>query len=293
MMSGQIYSRLCAIACAVMLMGLVSSVAVGAKVCIDKDPDGTLFGNLKQGDIGEGGETMCGPVAAVNGFLYLQRKYPQHFNSYLIGDKDDDGEPDTYEDMKKVAEILGGLSYMDCGPGGVSYNRFIDGKYAYMEEVAPGKTKYRAQSYHEYGGDHDWVADKKPPEIDFLVDQLKGCAAVEILIAWDVQSDEPKAHYVTVVKLCWEDANGDGKLQPGEEATIEFIDPRSGQREMGELTFEVWDEETFILIGYEEVPGSGLLVDAYVTMIMSQNIPEPATVVFMALGGLVVLIRRR
>jgi len=295
----------------------VSASAEDYEYRIDKDEEHRLYGNLNQNDIPGGGEHMCGPTAAVNSFMYLQRKYPGHFNSSLVGDADGNGTPDTYEDMKEAAETLAGPDYMNTKTNGTWGDMFISGKSKYMESVLLGKTVYGAELIHEWALEGkrpvderpqidkpDWVTDNTVPTWTFLWDRLSSCAAVEILINWDWNEEDEQyegGHYLTIKSFFWNDVNRDNIIQREENATIDYIDPRTGEVKLS----DIWFDPSFDTGGFHdgglgieysypdpEDPGLEITVDGQITMAMSQTLPEPATLLLLALGGMAMMRRR-
>jgi len=294
----------CVVCACVAVMVLAVSQAQGLLYSIDKDPNHTLYGNLNQNNIPNGGQYMCGPTAAVNSFMYLQRQYPGYFNSSLIGDANCDGTPDTYQDMIATAQTLAGANYMNtkvnlagAGSTGTWDDMFIYGKYAYMEAMLPNKTVYGAELSSTWGWGVGvrpadeippilkpaWVQDNTTPTWNFLWDQLSSCEDVEILITWSEEGGD-QGHYLTVKSFLWNDANGNMVIDPAENATIDYIDPATGAVGVSGI--------------WQFAPG-GVLDVAYggnqcqVTMIMSESVPEPATAVLLLVGGLMLLCRRR
>jgi len=288
------------IACLAVMVLAVPQVQ-GTVYSIDKDPNHQLYGNLNQNHIPNGGQYMCGPTAAVNSFMYLQRQYPNYFNSSLIGDADGDGTPDTYQDMITVAQTVAGANFMNTqvnlpgqGSTGTWDDMFIYGKYTYMQSVLPANRQavYAAQLSAKWGWRNDgtppipkpaWVQDQTTPTWNFLWNQLTSCEDVEILITWSDEGGD-QGHYLTVKSFNWNDANNNGVIEFAEGATIDYIDPATGAVGVS----PIWQvaPNNPLDVGY----GNN---QTQVIMIMSESVPEPTTVSLLVLGGLMLARRRR
>lgn len=186
-----------------------------------------LYGNLKQGDIPVWGNVACGPTAAINSFVYLQNKYPTVYDSKLIGDADNDGIPNTYQDLIAVANTLGGPNYMNTIAMNTTWHDdFIWGKRAYIEQVAPNVTTYAAQDFWNWNNPQRpkpaWV-QQGYPTWDFLYNELLNCQDVEILLTWG-----DGGHYLTLTSFHWSDLDWDGIIDQNENAWIDYIDPCTG-----------------------------------------------------------------
>jgi hypothetical protein len=124
------------------------------------------------------------------------------------------------------------------------------------------------------------------PTWKFLWEELKHCEDVEILISWIDRTDPEKpqsgGHYLTLSSFCWTDADRDGMIDLEEKATIDFIDPGTGQK----TYTSIWQEA---LDGYLKTGYNGW--QPIITMAVSESIPEPVTLLLLGLGGL--MIRKR
>ncbi|MDP6636474.1 MAG: PEP-CTERM sorting domain-containing protein [Phycisphaerae bacterium] len=280
----------------------------------DIQKDQALYGNLDQDDIPNGGKYMCGPTAVVNSFIYLQNKYPGTFGTDLVppgasNGQDLDGDGifgDSYDDMIAIAQILGDPQHMNTQPtigGGSSTtaagtwdDMLIFGKWVYMENVLPGVTVYGAEMDAVWAWPGrpatetpgipkpSWVQDGVDPLFHpswrFLYDELVACEDVEILIV-----DEGWGHYLTVTGFVWNDANGDGVVDAAEGAVIHYIDPATGLAGTSSIRQNGLDQQ--LLVSYGTIPNAQLI------MTVKESTPEPATISFLALGGLALLRRKR
>ena len=189
----------------------------------NKDPYGDYYGTFGQlginDDINHWGSFACGPVAAVNSFLYLQNKYGGLYDHKVIPDVNGDGQYDN-TDLKAVALTLGGNQYMKTIADSQTYDQnFIYGKWDHLEGVAPGKTVYHAQMSDGWvgGSKVPGTADNTKPQWQFLYGQLIACEDVEVFMTWDTNAP---GHYVTVTQFSWNDATSTGSMN--------YIDPRNG-----------------------------------------------------------------
>jgi hypothetical protein len=172
----------------------------------------------------------------------------------------------------------------------------IFGKWKYMESVLPGVTVYGAEMDEVWDwvgrppGENPgipkpaWVHDGTDPLFhptwQFLYDELVACEDVEILIV-----DEGWGHYLTVTGFVWNDANGDGVVDAAEGAIIHYIDPATGLPGTSAIRQTGLDQQ--LLVSYGTIPNAQLI------MTVKESAPEPATVTFLALGGLALLRRKR
>ena len=272
---------------------------------IQKDVE--LYGNLDQDDIAGGGEVDCGPVAAVNSFVYLENKYPDVYDRHLVPDIED--PPDNvrdYNELINAAVLVSTAAYMNTkAPGGTWDDMFIYGKYNYIEMQVRGVTIYAAQMLGMWGFPGNppnvrppdeippipkptWVADLMYPTWDFIFNELYHCEDVEILINW-----AGGGHYLTLTGFTFDDADGDGVINPdeGENAVIYYIDPATGTTGHS----NIWNVEVTSPYGQYELM-TNYESGAIVTMAVSESpIPEPATIAMIASGlmGLVAVARRK
>jgi hypothetical protein len=244
---------------------------------IDKDPTGTLYGNLKQGDIPEWGNVACGPTAAVNSFVYLQNKYPGVYDTSLV----------PGGDMVGVAQILGGAGYMNTIARGTTFHDdFIWGKMRYIEDqvAVAGRTVYQAQDQGIWNNPNRikpaWVQEGVLPQWQFLYNELVACEDVEILISWS-----GGGHYVTLSSFHWNDLDDDLIIDNGENAWINFINPSTGLNG----TANIWQDSLGGNIETSLVDGSWISV-----AVSESPIPEPITMIsaFLAIGTLGMYVRR-
>lgn len=229
------------------------------------EKDWTLYGDLNQNLIPGIGSMACGPTAAVNSFVYLENQYADIYGHNLIPDSDGDGIYHETEDLIAVAQILASPLYMNMDMvNGTFADNFIFGKWAYIEDNAPGTTTYQAQNFWDWSrppvGQPDWV-DQTIPTWDFLYDQLVACEDVEILINGDFN------HYLTLTSLFWDDVTNSGM--------IDYIDPWTGLWSISTLGL---GSDGFLYTDY----GGG---SSYISMAVKESpVPEPGTILLMGIG---------
>lgn len=275
---------------------LLAAAANAAVYDIEKDP--FLYGNLSQNDPGLGGigPSACGPVAAVNSFVYLENAYPATYDRLLVPD---DNPPNAVHDnaeLVSTALVLTGPSYMNtANPGGTEHDDFIWGKAEYVEDVAPNRTRYEAWD------NYNWVNPVRPkPDwvniggVDkmFLYQELVACEDVEILMIFGLPPDD-WGHYVTMTSFDWNDADDNGIMTFAENASMGFVDPIDGLH----YTTHIWDDSGYTPYGAIETevwPNVGQR--GHITMAVSESpvvVPEPAYVSLLGFGVLAALRRRR
>lgn len=227
----------------------------------------------------------CGPVSAVNSFVYLQNASPAVYGSKLVPPTKA-GEPPTEADLIAVANKVGKDFMKSCVPCGANDGTYIEdfivGKQGYLESVAPGKTRYQAQINitWRFGTDREpddaankgakkptYVVDGTKPTLDFLYRNIAQGADVELFL---------DTHYITLTGIEYDDATNKGK--------IAFIDPDGGASSEAAIT---GIEEGFIVLDYLD---NGRVYAA----VVEAPVPEPGTwLLFTAGGALLVACGRR
>ncbi|MHC4693303.1 MAG: PEP-CTERM sorting domain-containing protein [Planctomycetota bacterium] len=261
----------------------------------------TNYGNLNQNDIPNGGQYMCGPTAVVNSLAYLQNQYPGVYSSGSLipsqfNDLDGSGIVDVYDDMIAVAQTLAGPGYMNTKtnlPGGGTKGTWADmliyGKHLYVEQQVSGKTIYAAQMSDIWAlpGTRpidqippitipSWVQDNTDPTWNFLYNHLVGGADIEILVDW-----EEGGHYLTVYGFHWNDINGDQVIDQSEGAMFDYINPATGSSG----TSMIWQTSAGGILK------TNFATNSEITMAVSENVPEPATLLLLGLGA--IILRKR
>jgi len=288
------------------LVALMASPAAanGYTHVFDKDPNHQWYGDLNQNQIPAPlGAAACGPTAAVNSFVYLQRKYQVVYGTLLVpkqpNDTEGDGDVDFDDDMIAVAQTVAGPAYMNTKtsgvPGGTYDDMFIYGKQKYLEQVAAGKTIYGAQMRNAWAwagtrlpGDippvakPDWVEDNRAPQWEFLWDNLIACEDIEILI-----TDGDWGHFLTLTSMNWIDTDYDSVVDWEENGQIDYVDPSTGAKGLSKFWQTTRHGQLFVDYGGQH--GYAQLVMA----VHESPVPEPAMIALLLLGGVSLLGRRR
>ena len=240
------------------------------------------FGNLCQHDVPVFGSWACGPTSATNGFVYLENAYPQLYGHSLVPlqdqDLNQDGSVNQYDDMIATVQLLGSDEYMRTATLGVTpRDLFVCEQARYIDERAPNTTVYAAQTIYTWPY-HERPAWCEPvdPEWDFIYNGLDSGSAVTILVMWP-----GGGHYLTLNGLHWNDADGNGVVEQTENATLDYMDPWTG--EPGGVNF--WFQGGHLRTNY--VPGGH--IRGVFTVI---PLPEPSTGLIASLAGLICLRKR-
>ncbi len=280
----------------VLTLGLVLGLGVALAAEYNVQKPLNLYGNLNQNNIlvPPGlGASACGPTAVTNSYVYLEQQYPATYGRSLVPDTIFNGLYDNAE-LVAVATALAGPGYMNTQivPANVNSGTFDDmliyGKYQYIEDNAPGTTVYAAQMMSTWTTPAlpagrpltqippvpkpDWVQDGVIPQWQFLYDELVTCEDVEILIV-----DDSWGHYLTLTSFSWLDANGDGIIQAGEGATIDYIDPATGAVVISPISQAGLG--TVIFVNYPAVTNAQLVM-----AVAESPVPEPGSWALLLLG---------
>src|SRR5688572_14959976 len=104
---------LCALLVASLALICFDNRAAAAAIDYSASENAADFGHLRQADLDGCGNLAnegCGPSAAVNSFLFLQKTYPDVYGGKLIpgagADQDNDGDIDEYDGLIAAAEDL-------------------------------------------------------------------------------------------------------------------------------------------------------------------------------------------
>jgi hypothetical protein len=281
------------------LLAFLASPAAALVYSIDKDPNHLLYGDLPQNRIPPPalGAVACGPTAAVNSFVYLQRKYGGVYDTLLVPDQaadlDLNGVSDFYDDEIAVAQTLADPLHMNTkAPGGTWDDMFIFGKMKYIEEVAPNRTIYAAQmsgTWAHIGRPADeippigkpiWVQDNTVPKWEFLWTNLVSCEDVEVLLNYG-----DWGHFLTLKSFEWNDIDNDLVMDFEEGGQIDYIDPCTG----GVGWSHIWQtaRNAQLFVDYNDYDYAELV------MAVKESVPEPSTIVLLLFGAACLLGRRR
>jgi hypothetical protein len=240
---------------------------------IDEGVDATKMGMLDQALTNCPNEG-CGPTAAVNSFVYLQNMFGSTYDNKLVPTANSGDKPN--QNLIDVANTLLGQKYMNvtCGCD-TDIRDFIFGKDAYINDKAPGSTRFRAQMNDIWalpGGrpiPPDVRLDEKTaPTIGFLSTELHDKEDVEILLRFP----DNTGHYVTVTHLTW-----DTDKQVG---TLDFIDPDQGMARPGTLSQSGTSPLQLKYTGADNTEQNGTIFAA----ISESPSPEPETLLTVGAG---------
>ena len=227
------------------------------------------YGNISQNTDGINfGAKACVPTATVNSFFFLQNYYG------ISGLGPNDG-PLTQANATNAVNELG--ADMKLNGGGVTDADFISGKLQYLSNHGFANTislEYQAVD----------VGLNITPTWQFIYNQLMATQDVEVAFAWGGANGE--GHCVTVTSFDFTDNTGLGKIDAGDPATLDFIDPWDGLSYVGTLSMNNGSLELSYVGGAAGPDGGWGIIDAAVA---ESPMPEPSTLGLLAIGGLVAL----
>jgi len=249
---------------------LVSATPVRADDDVKGEVDASKMGNLDQHDLTvcktkTGDNLSCGPAAAVNSFVYLEKMFPSIYGETLAPLSKPLGQA---LGQVTVGNLLGGKDFMQtAAPGGTFWDNFYKGKQDYINDKDPGSTLFDQETN---------------PSAVWLADQLNHDSDVEILLNFD--SPSFRGHYVTVTRISYDSLLGFGVLY--------FVDPLDGTVHHADITGDTAQLDiTYVRPDTKEelrgriVRGAGEF---------ARGVPEPATWALMLSGlGLVGVGLRR
>lgn len=204
----------------------------------------------------------CGPTSVTNSLLWLIKKYRLPTDKLP---KKADGELDEPEILKQLAKAI--------KPGWDDTQSVVNGNRCYSAvtstDIIAGKKKFAKDNMlplEMHGGWNDPNA-KGAKTFDFIKKELKKGQDVELSVLWDGGG----AHWVTVVGYI--DAGQDKK-------TLVVHDP--DDKSDGNVYWKLKDDGAFTSFG-----GSTQVAVA------ESPIPEPSTLLLVAVGGTVLLVYSR
>ncbi len=258
--------------------------------------DANLFGDLRQAET-NCKNLGCGPTSLTNSLVYLQRKFPNIYDSLLIPDRNFNGMIDHAE-MIRVANDIGQNYMKTCVPRCVESTTLIEdfilGKRDYIEAKARGKTAYAAEIWpaRQNAANAPWrvnppegthpgtqkpsfVQDSTKPTLSFIANQIAHGEDVEIFV-----SNDNIGHYMTVTGISYDTVTDMG--------TISLIDPL-GAENMTRITRNILglNANGFIRTSYQ-LEGANTII---YNVASESAVPEPSTVILSlsALGILTLL----
>jgi len=271
-------------------LALLSNPAYGMTISASIPNANSLFGNLDQRKT-NCPNVNCGPTAATNSLAYLQRRFPEIYDTKLIPDTNNNGMIDEAE-LIAVANDIGANFMKNCTTGcgtGTYIEDFILGKQDYIESKVPGKTKYGAQISIKWRttaaefpqpqppnvpGTHlgtpkpNYVQDLKPATLAFLASEISKGEDVEVFLGGNTWS-----HYVTLTGITFDDQTNMGMLN--------FIDPWGGLPDMANI---LGLENGVIKTDYRKFGGQTSLLFHAVSE--SAIVPEPSSVLGLLAFGI-------
>jgi hypothetical protein len=267
-------NRRATVAARALLCSAVMAAAPAAWAQTEVILDTLLFGHLDQ-NLTDCPLIGCGPTAVVNSFVYLQNYYAE----LSIGPKapapptivTDTSQAGLIALTKKLAPQMGCAASCPANTGAMDRT----------------KRKYLSENK---GGWVPMVTRTDTLTWKWITDTLKDGVDIELLV-----SDGTLDHFITLTGYRWTDANRNGRVDGG-EATIHFIDPEGGTDETRAI--EVDAQGRVALIGYDldetspEVPPAQV-TDGLAEWLVASNVPEPASWLLMAAGGLLLAARHR
>ena len=126
----------------------------------------------------------------------------------------------------------------------------------------------------------------------FLFNELRDMEDVELLVGfYDAAGNRIGGHYVTLSSFHWVDQNMDNIIQANENATIDFIDPDTGQNVVKSLTSQTVAGQYNLTTNYGV---GGMVATTGINWAVSESpVPEPATLMLLAFASFAIFGYRR
>ncbi len=233
---------------------------------------GPWYGNISQNTPGiiNGGDA-CVPTATVNSFFFLQNYFGVNGLGPNNGLLTSDNASNAVNELGVDMGLKQGVGVSDAG--------FIAGKLKYLSDHGLTNTVSLEYEAVDVGADIT-------PTWSWIYHQLVATQDVEVGFGWWGGSD---GHCVTVSSLSFLDANGDGIIDNGENAQLDFTDPWDGNHYVGTLTMSGGSLKLSYVGGAAGPDGAWGIINIAV----AESIPEPSAPGLLALGGLALLWRRK
>jgi hypothetical protein len=271
------------------LIALTAASGTAMAGVVKYELDASKFGTL------DNSGNQCAPTATTNAFSFLQNMYPNVYKDDNRIIRDADGK--ITADLAKTRDALaGGWGDKSGGKAGMGTNgtnlaKWWATKVAWLEQHAPGKTRYSAQMYNEKTA-KDWVQGKNIdpvyPTFQFMWDALNHGAAIELNL---INVGFTNAHAATLVGMSFDDANNDKKWDKTEKLYLKFIDPndpKGGNKDNKQpVEVTVGKDGRFEFKWWQD--GGQWYVDSALS---ETPVPGPATWI-LAAGGMMCMGRRR
>ena len=210
---------------------------------------------------------ICAAAANINSLVYLRNHFPGIYaDTDLIPDWDGNGAVEFSDQVTSRDKMAYGWDndegvhrpgiYGSSAPGGGGTAQAVwEATYWWFEDFAPGTSAFDGQVQASTTGWHDWeVLERGYPQWAFLWDSLLDAADVELGIYPTIPAG---AHAVTLIGLAFDDLDGDGWWDAGEEPKeIGYLDPNSVSAptwsdvtinpEVGRIEFQ-WSQTTYYI----------------------------------------------
>ena len=243
--------------------------------------DFNKYGKVQNQNCGIGG--ICGAVAMINSFVFLQNMYPQVYgNSPLVSN-------DPAADAMKFA--LGGWQAGNNPARQGYYNRIPQGqtgikelwetKVDWVNDYAPGTTVFAGMTAF-VDSTETWKAGQFVqlgyPTIAFLAEEIRRGEDVEASIATLTNSG---AHAITITGIACDDQNN---------CTLKYQDPNFPTMERSvALTMNAMMGNR---LQFSEV--GTFNADVYLYLAFAESpVPEPGTIAFVLVGFTVLVVLKR
>ncbi len=230
-----------------------------------------------------GDKGACGAVSTVNSFIFLENQYRNIYDNKLTPNY----AADTNTDMKDAKAFgFDGWKVDDNPQRQGNYNRpgdvreqvYLDTKMDWINDYAPGTTKFNSW----FSGSKN--NDRKPTIAD-LATEIKDHEDVEFWVKGPATVDFPKGifHVLTLTQVsCDKDNN----------CSIRYQDPNDPMTNQPSTAVTVNGG----MLQFDDVPGTGYKGTVTITAAFSESpVPEPSTYLLFGSGFLILLYldRRR
>lgn len=243
--------------------------------------DGTATGN----PVG-----MCAATAITNSFSMLQNRYPDIYgtnNSNTLVPLPPRATRDALNNGYGSIPPRPGINGCPMGDRGM-----WEVKNAWIQDFANGTT-FSSAEIDPRQDTSQWAfrngLHSGYPSFGFLLQEIMDGEDVEINI--ESTGANPFAHSLTLTRLSWDDANDNGRFDPGEmPRSIGYIDPNNPTRKIDKgITLDANGAWAFMWDNGDQQ------VDVFIRSAMSESpfVPAPASATAIGLAGLLLAARRR